>query len=160
MKSGREFLLNSRFAPVKEAERFAGENYNQEAPCFILYGFGLGYHVREFLKCMTKNQRLHIIDLNPDILKIAFGLQDLSDIIEDERIDFHIGGEMSKVLNTLSELLTAQDTDLVVHQPSLQCMDNKYEEFKLSLECWRIRVNSYDKSNDILQKNLDTTRLI
>ena len=42
--------VHSRFNPVREAERFIGQEISSEAGFVIFAGFGLAYHIESFLK--------------------------------------------------------------------------------------------------------------
>lgn len=154
----REFYLNSRYAPVKEAERFAKEHYSTDVESFLLYGFGLGYHIREFLKLMNDNQKLHVIELNTQVFQIATKLQVNSDIIEDKRLNLHIGGSLKEVSDVFYKLLNGSRTKLVIHNPSLQCIEKEFDEFKFILENWRIRENSFERARDLINWNLEQNR--
>lgn len=54
---------------------------------YVFYGLGLGYHIEKILEYLKPEQHLYVIELNLDILKIAFELNDLCVILTDPRFD-------------------------------------------------------------------------
>lgn len=158
MMLDREFFLSSKFAPAKEAERFVKEYNAEDIESFIVYGFGLGYHIREFLRSMGSSQRLYVIDLSVDIFKAAVSLQDMGDVLEDERLELRISDDIREISGVLSLLSGKGKTKFVIHPPSVQCIDKKYGEFKFTLENWRIRLNSYERFKGLMQENLQANK--
>ncbi len=63
-KDNKNVYAHSRYNPIKEAEKFAGEIEFGKNTSFIIFGFGLGYFVRELLKRSSKRNRFFIYEPN------------------------------------------------------------------------------------------------
>jgi len=80
-QTGRRVYLHSRVDPQAEAERFTqavelGGNF-----CFVLGGFGLGYHVRALARRLKGDAFLVVTEPNVALLRAAMETVDLSDLL-------------------------------------------------------------------------------
>ena len=119
---GRSIYVHSRYDPVAEAEKLVQPTPVEDKFCFVVCGFGLGYHVR------TLHARLadeaFIVAVEPSIVLLATALAsiDVSDLIAERKLIFLIDPEKASVHGRLTPfnarmMLGAQ---FVIHPPSQQ----------------------------------------
>ncbi|GEM_PF-2911422 len=79
----RNVLLHSGYDPVAEAQGMARikeiDRALEHNEPLIIFGFGLGYHVKVFLE---RAGRVTVVEPNMEILALAFRTVDLTDILE------------------------------------------------------------------------------
>ncbi|MBN2527382.1 MAG: motility associated factor glycosyltransferase family protein [Deltaproteobacteria bacterium] len=122
--------VHSRYHPLQEAARFAERLANEST--IMLYGFGLGYQVRELTARLSQNQRLHILECNMDLLHTAFSLTDFSAIILMDNVTFLHADSPIDALSIIA-MAESQNASLAIYKPALNCLDNAYEDLKLHL---------------------------
>lgn len=89
-QDGREWYLNSRYDTGYAAEVYAERYQIRPYGTYFLFGFSDGKHIRAFLqKCDDTN---HVIICEPcvEIFKICCSCLDISDILEDKRVNLYI----------------------------------------------------------------------
>ncbi len=154
---GTQNYLHSRFNPVKEAKVFAVENFGDQQPVNVIFGFGLGYHIIEIRNILGKTGSLFVFDVNIAILNIAIGILDLTETFNDERIHLSISDDIGVLSKQLSKVLTERSAKkLVIHVPSVQTIPDSAKELKFILEDWNIRKAITDDYRARLQKNIDS----
>ena len=126
--------LHSRYHPLQEATRFASRH--SENANIMLYGFGLGYHVRKIMEIIEtnhrENQRIQIMECNLDLLKTAFSLADFSDIIARPDVTFIDGLHPKAALSTM-ENAWQDENRLVIYRPAVSCLSSKFADLQLFL---------------------------
>jgi hypothetical protein len=132
-------LIHSGYDPKKEAEKFAQKT--QEGNKVFLYGFGLGYHIRSILERLGSNGSLLVVELNSEILSASFSLIDHTEILEDPRFSLIsnqnqqiAAKEISKQMTKLGVSSDSKNTDILVHNPSFNCLPKGFEKISNALE--------------------------
>jgi hypothetical protein len=119
----RGVTLHSRFDPVSEACGFADRAFrlaeaDRRTPA--IFGFGLGYHVSESAQ---RCDELPVIEPDPKMLRLAFGLLDLSDVLP--RVIF---------LTPADGGLADRRLLLAPHGPSVRLRRREYELWRAKLD--------------------------
>lgn len=85
-KDGRTLFLHSRYDPQREADDFAAAIEADDAGCVVLFGFGLGYHLKELCKKLGK--QTVVIAVEPDLVTLKTALEhvDLSGELSSKRV--------------------------------------------------------------------------
>lgn len=155
----REFLLHSRYNPVKEAKSFAEEKLKGQEKINFLYGFGLGYHVMEMQKILPGDSRLYIFDIDAAIFMEAMTYNDLTGVINAGNIHLEIHLDLRKVLEEMQEVLReSRHVNVILHVPSVQAIPEQLQDFKFVLEDWNIRKSVDDKYGEMLYENYLSNR--
>ncbi len=119
---GGRTLLHSRYDPTTEARRLIDSVAIDEKFCFVVSGFGLGYHVRELYDRLRGDAVIAVCEPSVEVLATALSCVDLSGAIESgrlivlDRLDKSELHEKFRPFNTLV-MLGAQ---FVAHPPSQQ----------------------------------------
>lgn len=74
------YLLHSSYDPAAEAERIAGQAATDKDYLYVVYGLGLGLHLRELKQRISPGSKVIIIEHNVDVVKYVLGHFDVSDI--------------------------------------------------------------------------------
>ncbi len=134
--NGNKLYLHSRYDPEKEAEIWAQgtmemsekqqQNNDGRMPmCYVVCGFGLGYHVMALRKKLLGDTIIIVIEKNLALLRTALALHDMSDMLRDNKIVFLTRSdreEIFKRLGDISVLLTMG----IVFTKSLHNIDNNF----------------------------------
>ena len=89
-----DLLLHSLYDPEKEAKRFVEAQDIKNGDYILLYGMGLGYHVKYIQEKIGKTGQLVIFEPNVNIMNAALVLADFSQLVILERTHFIIGVDM------------------------------------------------------------------
>ncbi len=120
--NGTTKYLHSRYDPQSEAERFLKTFPTDGKYCFVVFGFGLGHHVRLLFEGLKGDASIIIVEPRVEILATAMASADFSDMLRSsrvillDRVDKPVLHDRLKSYTTLL-LLGAQ---FVVHGPSNQ----------------------------------------
>lgn len=152
-------LLHSKYNPEKEAEVFANSKFKKKKKVNILYGFGLGYHIKKILSNLGEEELLYVLDSNIELFKIALEICDLCDVLLDKRLILTISDDVKRVNEILGQLLK-KDCNFTMYLPSVRIINEKYKDFKLTLEIYNARKNSIEKFTDIINQNYSKNKLL
>lgn len=88
-KEGKQNYIHSKYKPIEEAKRLT-EKINKDTANIIVFGLGLGYHIREILQKTSIDARILIIIPDYYVFSNLLNSTDYSDIITDKRVCLHI----------------------------------------------------------------------
>ncbi len=66
---GRKVLLHSRYDPEREAQQWCDQLECKERDVILLYGLGLGYHVKPLLS--RQNRPIFAVEPNSEVIDIS-----------------------------------------------------------------------------------------
>ena len=66
---GRKVLLHSRYDPEREAQQWCDQLECKDRDVIVLYGLGLGYHVRRLLS--RKSRPIFAIEPNSEVIDMS-----------------------------------------------------------------------------------------
>ncbi len=112
--------LHSRYDPVKEARRLIDGVEVDEKYCFVVLGFGLGYHVRALHERLQGDAVIIVIEPSVRLLSAAFAHVDFVDLISSDRLVILDRLEKSTIHEKLKPFNTLMmlGVRFVVHPPS------------------------------------------
>lgn len=98
-KEGQKYRLNSAYRPGQEAEKWVSQFQlkNIDVVAFM-FGLGNGIFVREILKGMQEDGNLYVLEPSRAIFDFVMESEDLSDLLEDERLHLYVGTECEQML--------------------------------------------------------------
>lgn len=120
------YYFHSNVNPVTEGRLFARQYYSLDQSHYVVFGLGLGYHVKALCEL---DDGIYIDIIEPDlrIIKTACCTVDLSWLYENDRIHLVHDPQYIKLQNYLSE-----DISFIIHYPSLRHVNQ--EAVRLQLE--------------------------
>lgn len=125
------YYFHSNNNPILEGKIFAEYYYSTEHDNYIVFGLGLGYHIKALL-ALDDGIVIDIIEPDINIICAALYCMDLSWIYNNPRINLHYDPNYT----TLSKLLD-ENSSLIIHNPSLRHIS--IPETKLALEKFFIK---------------------
>ena len=130
--NGKQIYLHSVYDPGKEAERALKDKTFDDSDIVFVFGFGLGYQVREIVrKAAGKKVNIVVIEKDARVFRLALERIDLSHVLGFPVIKFLIGLTETEIyLNLLTSLGVATTKQIIFfeNQPSFQLYDEYYTE--------------------------------
>lgn len=120
------YYFHSNVNPVTEGRMFAEEYYSIEHSHYVVFGLGLGYHIKALL-ALDDGIYVDIIEPDMEIIKTAFSVMDMTWLNTNPRVRLIWDAGCQK----WQELLKEQQC-LVIHYPSLRHI--KDTNIKLQME--------------------------
>lgn len=118
--SDRPFYLHSRIDPETEAGKWADSVEIGDSLCYIISGFGLGYHLRALFSRLKGEAFIIVTEPNLPLLKAAMETVDLADVIRSDRCIILTGTDKNEIQTRLEPHNTAMmmGAQFVSHAPS------------------------------------------
>lgn len=82
----RSCYLHSRYDPAADAAKLLADIDFDAHSCYLIHGFGLGYHVRAVHEQIKGDAILVVFEPSVPVLATAFACADLSDVIASQRL--------------------------------------------------------------------------
>ncbi len=127
-----KILFHSSYNPMKAEEYLVRDLDIDHLNCLIVFGFGLGYHVRKIWENPFFRGNILVIEKSRALFKKALQTIDLSSLIEDEKVKFIVEDDMKEFVKLIegSGFFNPQMTevDMIVHPPSRQTYPAFYLE--------------------------------
>ncbi len=120
------YYFHSNNNPVLEGKIFAEQYYSIDCDSYIVFGLGLGYHIKALLD-LDDGITIDIIEPDINVICTAVYWTDLSWIYDNPRVHLIYDQDYTR----LSELLDV-DSQLIIHNPSLRHVGKP--EIKMQLE--------------------------
>ncbi|MFP6854398.1 MAG: 6-hydroxymethylpterin diphosphokinase MptE-like protein, partial [Opitutales bacterium] len=131
----REFLFYGKSDPDKLARRWLELITIEAHSLYAVTGFGLGNHLRAFLKKATSETMLYVSEKEPALLREAFSRIDFSDLLADERFFLATGDLDDHCFKDLQHaaLLGVKDIDRLVFSPAYSTDESYYDRMRNEL---------------------------
>ncbi|WP_162300630.1 motility associated factor glycosyltransferase family protein [Anaerosacchariphilus polymeriproducens] len=139
--------------PFEDGRVFAKRYYTPDIKNYVIYGFGLGYHVMMLSK-ESSNAKIEVYESNLDILYLAFSYMDLSEVLENPKINlcydsnFSLFGEQ---LNTTA--LNMQEKRVIIFYPSIRTIP--FPTIKVLMENVICQENIQEQAYALLKDNFN-----
>ena len=118
---GKDFYFHSNSGVQREAFLLAKHWFKEEINRYILYGFGMGYHIRELLM-LSQEAQIEVYESDSNVLQLACAFSDIGDILSEKRVKLIYDADLT-LLKERKERLTDSEK-LIVHYPSYQNLRN------------------------------------
>ena len=132
----KSFYLHSNHDPFEEALNFAKEYADTEIDTYVVYGFGLGYHIQALAR-MCPEAKIVVYERSEAVLEFAneYGAIDTS-LPLYKNLEIILDPEYEQVRERIKSITAG--TVLLVHYPSLKNIDDdmvrrKIEEYFVSI---------------------------
>ena len=116
-----------------------------------MYGIGLGYHAKEILKRMPLDSELFLFDLDIEIHDIANKYKLLEEIKRDNRVKIILSNNKEFYKEFTNKLSLVED--IIVYEPLLKVLEDKYNAFKEAIKSYKIAKISLEKFQPIMEEN-------
>jgi len=132
---GRRIYLHSRYDPEAEAARFAEGLAGGDHFCFVISGFGLGYHLKALHDRLPADAVLVVLEPSLPTIKTALLHTDLSSLLGSRRLVILTDADKTR----LHELLNAHapimllGTHFASHAASQQVAEPFYSQMRAAI---------------------------
>ncbi|NLY45154.1 MAG: motility associated factor glycosyltransferase family protein [Tissierella sp.] len=152
----KSFYLYSKYDPMRDSNIFAEEEYDENVDNYLVYGLGLGYHIRQLenrLKEKNHNYHIYVIECNPEIYRLATKNVNLDGLINNENISFILMRNNKESYNRLNRILAVDNIKVSNHLPSLNIIPDEFMELRYLLEEFQVKKDSIDAHSYKLDNN-------
>ncbi|MGN0153920.1 MAG: motility associated factor glycosyltransferase family protein [Lachnospiraceae bacterium] len=125
------YYFHSNVNPVIAGDRFAEQYYTLDCSHYIIYGLGLGYHIKAMLN-LDDGLYIDIVETDLNVIAQACKCMELDWLFDNPRVNLIYDADFSSMVKLLEVGKT-----LLIHQPSMRHIEN--EEIHLYLEKYFIR---------------------
>lgn len=105
--------------PQADAIAFANRYYEPSIKHYIVYGFGMGYHLLELWKLCGNESQIDVYDSDISILKVAFQYVNLNEILKFNSVNIYYDSNYEKLSKAI-ENLNVDEGRFLMHFPSVQ----------------------------------------
>ncbi|APC41168.1 motility associated factor glycosyltransferase family protein [Clostridium estertheticum] len=146
-------FLHSKYYPVKEGKKFIklNEYFYKNKNVVMIYGLGLGYHIKELLASCNVNCKIYIFDADKEIFNIAENLGKLDDIRRDKRVEI-FNDYSQKFLQDFVRLAQLVD-DILIYKPSVKSLSDEYKPLKNILEDYNVAKIAVERFSEVMSEN-------
>ena len=122
LREGRSSYLHSRYDPAADAAKLLAEVDFDAHSCYLIHGFGLGYHVRAVHERIRGDAILVVFEPSVPVLATAFACVDLVDVIASQRLIILTNADKAEVHERLRPHapLIMLGVHIILHPPSQQ----------------------------------------
>lgn len=148
---GKKFYMHSNRNAVNEAFQLALSWYEEDKKTYLVYGFGLGYHIEELFE-IDKNIYIEVYDCDINMIRLSCTCRDLKPIIDNPNITIIYDPEFKGLTKRISQI--DEETVLVLHYPSMKNIQNN--NIKRKLEDYFIQYSSIKNQRYLLNSNFNS----
>lgn len=132
---GNSIYLHTNHHVFSEAFLLARKWVVPGAKKYIVYGFGMGYVVKELLRLVGDDVRVEVYENDLNLLKLACAFSDVGDFIVDKRLRLVYDPDCTLVGRALEG--KDEKTQVCIHYPSLcHLVDGENREMLLDYVPW------------------------
>lgn len=124
-----KFYLHTNNKIQTEAFLLASQWYHEDKTRYIIYGFGMGYHIHE-LQSIAKEVEIEVYESDLNVLKLACAFADIEDVLSNSKIKLIYDPKLD-LLKERMNTLTGEEL-LFIHYPSY--LNIKKDEEKAILQ--------------------------
>ncbi len=147
LEKQRRYYLHSNNQVIREAFTLALSWYSLDKSQYIIYGLGLGYHIRE-LRGVSNSITITVYESDLNVIQAAFAFSDMKSMLHNN-IELVYDPDFSKLVTAVS--LMDQNTEFFIHYPSLRNI--KSTIIKEKLENYFIQQSSIRNQGNLLMDN-------
>ena len=130
-------FVHSQHDPRMEAERQVAREVQDTHSAVIVLGFGLGY-VAEAVRLRFPEMPVLVLEPEPAMFLAALEARDLSHLLSDERIWFHVASKPEEVASLLPALPLAKPVFLKL-RPAIECNPGWFRIAEEITRSWALR---------------------
>ena len=101
---GQDYYLHSRFNPEAEAQKIIQKS-NLQADHIIIFGLGLGFHVKQVLMLKSRNARVLLIEPELEIVKHSLHSLEWYELFQRNDFHYFFGTDMNLLAASVEKFL-------------------------------------------------------
>lgn len=116
-ENGTKFYMHTNHSVGKEAFLQARNWYSKDTETYIIYGYGMGYHISELIK-LAPHAQFEIYESDMNILKLSCAFSRMTGLFELENVKMYYDPDFIRIQNRLKEM--TEGDKLNIHYPSFR----------------------------------------
>ncbi|BCN32546.1 motility associated factor glycosyltransferase family protein [Anaeromicropila herbilytica] len=145
---GKKYYFHSNHMVTEEAAMLARDWYKEEKDNYLIYGLGLGYHIKELYE-LDSMVSVTVYESDLNIIKLAFYFVDLTNLLANDNFNLVYDPRFNRIKNGI-KMMTSQ-TELLIHAPSLRNI--RQEDMKERFEDYFLQYYSIKNQLPLLNGN-------
>ncbi|MEA1997110.1 MAG: 6-hydroxymethylpterin diphosphokinase MptE-like protein, partial [Gemmatimonadota bacterium] len=140
---GRAFTLHSTVNPPGEAGRLVEAQYKEHSNVFLVYGFGLGYHVDNLVERLPGGAAALVVEPQASIFRLALSVRDLTHLLTHEGLFWAVGESVHEAPVHFSEVFrvsSIEGVSIIAHNPSVKLCGDYFNILDELCRKWIITV--------------------
>jgi hypothetical protein len=109
--------LHSRFDPIQEAEDLVHARGVDGGDNWLVFGFGLGYHLQAALQSVESGGSLTVVELCPEVITAALEQVDLTELMSSPNFQLWLPGGNPSLEQRIADI--SEDVRVLIHPASL-----------------------------------------
>lgn len=135
---GIKYYMHTNDKVWKEAFYLARKWYLKDTKAYIIYGHGLGYHIKELMD-LSPEADIEIYESDMNILKLSCAFSRVTALLENPKVKLFYDPDYAKLSKRIQEL--DEMTKVCIHYPSLRNIkDSEAKEMLMDFIPWSRRV--------------------
>lgn len=140
------YYYHSNVNPETEAVSFAKYYYDINSSSYVIWGLGLGYHIREMFR-LDMGIELQVFESDMDVIYHCMMATDLSNLLNNRSCIVIYDPDFKKIIQTLEQL----KENFIIHYPSLRHIEDK--RIREQMEMFFIRDSGKRNSAILFESN-------
>ncbi|MCK4257416.1 MAG: motility associated factor glycosyltransferase family protein [Halanaerobiales bacterium] len=158
-ENGCEVSLHSTYAPSREAVQFIDSRKDKisEAKVILVYGLGMGYHLKELQKHLAPDTKVYVLEMNPEVVQYTDHVFLISEYRKKGFV-FFISDVLMEVQSFFSKVISECDMEdffLLIHKPSLKVIPKNCNPIRHMLEDWELKRETFERYGKIMEINFE-----
>ncbi len=132
-----EISLHSRYDPEKEGTALAGRLTETADHILVLFGLGLGYHLKAALDIWPADAPVIVVEADPDVLRLAVRHVDMTGVLDRPGLTLLVGLTPQEALKRITRLRIGYSFapfSLLIHPPSHRWRQDYYPQIQKGLD--------------------------
>lgn len=121
-ENGTKFYMHTNHSVGKEAFLQARNWYCKDTETYIIYGYGMGYHIGELIK-LAPHAQFEIYESDMNILKLSCAFSRMTGLFEHENVKMYYDPDFIRIQNRIKEM--TEGDKLSIHYPSFRNIKSK-----------------------------------
>lgn len=117
-----DFYFHTNGRIYSKAIQLAGSWHCEGKKTYVVYGFGLGYHVEELLE-LAEEAEVEVYEADLNVMRLACAFRDLKELLSNERLKIYYDPYFSGLEDRLKSL--KEEELFRLHYPSFQNIRRK-----------------------------------
>lgn len=143
---GAKFYFHTNNLIQSEAFILARRWYKEGRQCYLIYGFGMGYHIAELAELAPESD-IEIYEADLNVIQLASAFTDVKNLLNKERIRLVYDSDFKQLGERLTDL--SQEEALLVHFPSYKNIRNTAAKNLIETYMSGIRDRNFQDSNSL-----------
>lgn len=153
IKNKYSWYIHSSIKPVFQGRKFAKLNYKSE-DYILIYGLGLGYHIKALLELMNKDQHLYVLETDLELYQ-CFLKHGVKEILNDNRLILMVTDSLTEVAKYLGSV--PKSTEILYYEPLLKTVAGNFAYLKAWFYNYRLDMNASHSFKE-MQENHDSNK--